>query len=724
VVSHNGLELVPEAILSQGSKTIVEYILDLYRSPDGESLYRSKIMTVGFESVGKTSLLDCLFPMEGRLFVKEGLKRERREYYFTLQGKHLSKYRAPNLGEPLEVIVIEQLEWSVKEFAEEDYAPLFGNERRRFFSFGLIPTPKHWNRFQRELVFFCESKQELETWLARLKRVCMNLATHGIEIQNVTIPNPFSQGTNLEISVWDLAGQLEYYQNHHYFISIRTVFLAIWRLDLEEKGLKGLEFWLRSLSFHIPPQDPFAGTNYCSIIIIGTFLDQVEPSKVKEREEKANKVALQCGFFLESIQYYEVSCTKLTNVQKLRDSLIQTVFSHSYMGEKVPRSYFIVEQAVKELRGQNREVPLVDVSEIKEHCSPKLMFELETLKRALKLLTLWGECVYFEHPKELSSIVILDPRFLTKEILAQLFRPREVSFLNGGIVKHSDLPYVWTSFAGRKNFNSLAMKLISLMQKLEVCFTLDPEELPFMQQRSLIPSLLPSLRSSRSSPSPLEAHKRELLGRIWPKDPPFERPVQLERILKFNVIPVELVSRLMVRLHPLIQQGLIWSDDVIVYDAKSQTQGRIQVDYASAWFVVTLRCSDPAKGAALLEKVMDEVKSFLVLTPGVMMKEQVRSPHDQYSSLDLVDIETEILKEEEKRDLCCPFSLLPIHPEKILVTRSQVKGSQADLFGAFLSLSLFFLKNQSLTLQSFFCYHAKPKRKDIMHGIFPCSDAS
>jgi len=64
----------------------------------------------------------------------------------------------------------------------------------------------------------------------------MNEATHGIEIQSMGIDNVITQeyfqqrretesdkdkekgkAKKLELSVWDFAGQHDYYNNHHYF---------------------------------------------------------------------------------------------------------------------------------------------------------------------------------------------------------------------------------------------------------------------------------------------------------------------------------------------------------------------------------------------------------------------------------------------------------------------------------------------------------------------------
>ena len=117
------------------------------------------------------------------------------------------------------------------------------------------------------------------------------------------------------------------------------------------------------------------------------------------------------------------------------------------------------------------------------------------MKRALGLLSLWGECVYFDSPPELASLVILDPRFLAKGILADLFNHDSTTqaMRKDGIVKHADLVHIWAKFRkGKNEFESLAQTFMTLLQKMGVCFVVseDVKKL-FMEQRSIIPALLP-----------------------------------------------------------------------------------------------------------------------------------------------------------------------------------------------------------------------------------------
>ena len=60
-----------------------------------------------------------------------------------------------------------------------------------------------------------------------------------IQIQEIAIPN---KKEKLELNVWDFGGQHEYYNNHHYFLSARSIFLVVWNVTEGDEGVKGLEF--------------------------------------------------------------------------------------------------------------------------------------------------------------------------------------------------------------------------------------------------------------------------------------------------------------------------------------------------------------------------------------------------------------------------------------------------------------------------------------------------
>jgi len=91
-----------------------------------------------------------------------------------------------------------------------------------------------------------------------------------------------------------------------------------------------------------------------------------------------------------------------------------------------------------------------------------------------------------------------------------------------GIVKHGDLVHIWAKFRkGNGEFGSNE---------------------PLSQRKDI----------------------GSVFAQCWPKDPPFDRSVQIERIVKFSVVPGELVSRLLVQLHPFIQKSLVGKSEVVI----------------------------------------------------------------------------------------------------------------------------------------------------------------
>ena len=90
LTSFDGLGMIPIDILKQGSQKIVQYMLDLFRSPDADPLFRTKLMVVGFENVGKI-ILDCLFPLEGWVETYS-LGSIHQEAWFCLQGNKLTRF--------------------------------------------------------------------------------------------------------------------------------------------------------------------------------------------------------------------------------------------------------------------------------------------------------------------------------------------------------------------------------------------------------------------------------------------------------------------------------------------------------------------------------------------------------------------------------------------------------------------------------------------------------
>jgi len=403
--------MIPKEILDQGTKTIVSFLLDLFRSPEGEALYRSKIMTVGFEKVGKTTFLDCLFPIHGHF--RSNFFWIPFTYFFVLQGNYLMQFckretctSSWRSSKPEKTFELKNKEWKVEMSEGSSDSKKKGKEEEEDRElYGIVLSQINPDRQRQKIEIFTVSQEEREAWMTRLKRICFNEATHGIAIANPDMnehpvvakemkrrKKETGKEARLELSVWDFAGQHDYYYNHHYFLSTRTVFLVLYRLDEGEKGLEGLSFWIKSLSAYL---DPSTCNLEFSIVIVGTYLDcldETQRSMKERRESKVEETCLQHGLDV-GIHYFEVSCSTLENITSVEEAIYSSMFDHTYMGERVPKNYLVVERAVKELRRSNKDLPMAAFGTIFDHCKGQLALEPGILKRALSLLSLFGENV-------------------------------------------------------------------------------------------------------------------------------------------------------------------------------------------------------------------------------------------------------------------------------------------------------------------------------------------
>ena len=121
-------------------------------------------------------------------------------------GKEIRVFE-PKKASPSKILRLDQGRWEVKEKENEIHVTQ-KDGKHEHFDFEVF------------------NKEQKEAVLKRIKRIIGDARTHGIEIQKqeILIPN---KKEKLELNVWDFGGQHEYYNNHHYFLSARSVFLVV-----------------------------------------------------------------------------------------------------------------------------------------------------------------------------------------------------------------------------------------------------------------------------------------------------------------------------------------------------------------------------------------------------------------------------------------------------------------------------------------------------------------
>jgi len=552
--TRKGLETLPIEIQSKSSQEIIDYIIDLLQSSE-RHVYRSKLMIVGYERIGKTTLLDCLLPLTGYLYTNND---KRKKYWYKLQGKYLHRFKDDSENELIDEIVLENKQWKLNILSNKKKI-----KDKECYGFELIRDIKP----KRRIEYYCENENERDKWIDKLNRLIENKSTHGIDIQNHKI-KPKGKENELDISVWDFAGQHEYYNNHHHFLSARSLFLVCWKINEGEKGLEGLKFWLKSLKFHLSKDNLDKNTNkpLFSIFIVGTHLDHYsvnqDEQNVKERSERIQEILNELDIKFE-IEIIEVSSMNLENIEDLQVKIWDTISNHSYMGEKVPSSYLTINDEIQQMKhnfgkkkdqGESeKEIPIIEITKFEERLKSKGNFNVELIKRSLNLLAMWGECGYFGESEKLSEILIYQLKFLTKQVMAQLFRPEYKNCFEDGILENINLKEIWKNYS-----NELIEQIFELMEKFEVCFRLK-EYQKVNQDRNK--NMKDFFKGKSIIPNYLEMKTKEEIEEYFPNECP-NWMIEKSRILKFEVIPQELISRILVNIQSISQEHLIWRNGI------------------------------------------------------------------------------------------------------------------------------------------------------------------
>jgi len=614
LTSHEGLDDIPAEILKEGSKRTMTYLVDLIRARQRVPLYRTKLIAIGHESTGKTSILNCLFPLSSMLRLKTKKLGQKKEEWAVLQGSILRRYVSKTAEAPKREYYLAPGTWEVSAGAEE-------------LGFSLLDL-----KTRKLLECTCETRELRDRWLERLRKATSDSPTQGIEIRHHVVDNPLTEqylNHKLELSAWDFAGQSLYFNFHHYFIASRAIYLVVWNMAQGDLGIRGLPFWFRSLRAHLPILEDKPEERSFTIIVVGTHLEdsaKVPRDEFLDRERKIKDLALSCGL-THRVEVLEVSCISHENISTLQSAVFSMTMSHSYIGEAVPEHYLAVEEAVEALRTTHREFPLIGTGEIVKYCSqfPLVSLPPKTLRKALSVLASWGGCIYFDRPESMAKTVVLIPEFLTKTIMAQLFNVTKASLFRNGVLAHSDLAQLWPQYESHSEV------LMNLVEKFEICFRISEGDLNgsrsasrviyeiedwqkqseanFFQQLSVFPSMLP-LDTPAQFP------------RIWTSEPG-EGEVQLERVFKFNVVPLEMISRLVVRLYRHVHRDLVWKTGIVI--RKYNSTASVGCDMAKNRIDVTVRGALLSFCVTVMDMIVAEVEKIGEQYRGLLFRQLIKS---------------------------------------------------------------------------------------------------
>ena len=634
----------------QGALAIVNFLLTDAPLP----VLRAKMMLLGSEGVGKTTLVDTLFPFEGPLETQGMLLRTK--YWGRLQGNTFAKFDTPHDITPHrnKLFALDSTAWKI-------------NASRENLSFDLQGR----DRGEPASVYFCPDAQSFDNWCVKIKQALKRPHTKGVEVTTLVTPKEALtevfktyglQRYSLEVSVWDTSGEQSNWRGYPNFFTPGTVFIIVWNLTARETD--GLEYWLRVLSTHavVAKADSPA-----SILVIGTFLDhpQVKPGDKATRASKVDRLAQDMGLV---ISYFEMSNSgELETANMVREMVFQAILSRLDLKERPARTTLLINTFLQTLKQGPEPRQMITLEEINE-----VVGNMDLVRTSLRQLSRWGLCTYFETPAPLAAVVILGPGLLST-LRSSLKAAYSDAGLKDGIIVNSALVPVWPPFSVRgkreKDRKVLCAASLALLERLGVGFVMADDVKngkPFDLQRTVIPELLGDrIEISAASSSPRNANFLQM----WPEKQPPDFPVQIERVLKVYTLLSEHFDRVLFQLGPLVREDYIWRTEALLHSKEySGSRAWVRAEMHASRVAIMVRSKSLDDANRLLEFLVSQVTEALVAAnPTSPPPHRVlRSPHSAYADLRIEEVKVDTERSPETRKLACPLTGFPIRADLLL----------------------------------------------------------
>ncbi|XP_073764155.1 leucine-rich repeat serine/threonine-protein kinase 1 isoform X2 [Danio rerio] len=218
---------------------------------------------------------------------------------------------------------------------------------------------------------------------------------------------------SVSFNVWDIGGPASMSTVNQCFFTDKALYMVIWNLALGEEAVANLQSWLLNIEARAPNS---------AVIVVGTHLDLIDTKFRTERVAtlRAYILALcrtpsgaRCSGYPDITwkHLHEVSCKTLEGLDGLKRLLFQVSCSmkdisnpascHKLVGRLIPKSYLILQEAIKAERVRRDEADEVqyltdsELEQIIEQSPASDIKDYEDLQTAISFLMETGSVLHF-----------------------------------------------------------------------------------------------------------------------------------------------------------------------------------------------------------------------------------------------------------------------------------------------------------------------------------------
>ena len=341
--------------------------------------------------------------------------------------------------------------------------------------------------------------------------------THGINIQ---VWQPFESlkesETNdienrdsslLRLNVWDFGGQEIYHATHRFFMTQRSLYLLV--VDGRSETHEA-DYWLKTIQ-SLGQSSP--------VVVVSSKQDiarnRLDVVRIKEKYP-----------FVVSV--VETSSMTGYGIADLRSEISRALENLDSLEMMIPGRFASVKERIESMSGN-----CIDYSEFQDICRNEGLGERE--QRALiGLLNDLGIVMYYADDPKLRESVVVNPQWIADSV-HQVLDSGEIR-RNLGMVSYETLRRLLKSRSEENDSKNHADFLVRIMRRFELCVEVDNSNEEF-----LFPNMLPMNRPE--------------IGE-WKNGLRFE--------YRYDVLPPDIISRFIVRVHDMIWERAYWRHGVVI----------------------------------------------------------------------------------------------------------------------------------------------------------------
>ncbi|MCV6636977.1 COR domain-containing protein, partial [Candidatus Albibeggiatoa sp. nov. NOAA] len=359
-------------------------------------------------------------------------------------------------------------------------------------------------------------------------------------------------------NIWDFGGQEIQYMTHQFFLTPSALYVLV--SDNRKQNTR-FPYWFKIIRLLSEEQG-----HYSPVIVMPNNKEYKSGGDFDLPTYQKNYAELD-------IQQQTVDLSKNDERFKwLRKLIQQQLTKLRHVGNPLPQKWKPIREQLQQLNENH-----ICFKQYQDICQQHGIHEKQSQLTLSGYLHKLGSILHFQNDVQLRNFIILKPQWAVDAVYS-ILKDETVKQQNGYFTSEY-LDEVWDQYDCAEQQN-----LLNLMsaKNFEICYPLETEGY-------IAPQLLPE-----TAPNYTEWDLQESLNFRF----------------QYSFMPEGIVTRLIVRLHQLIHQQLVWRKGVILADHHCQAQV-IEQESRSGLNVIDIAVrGNPNERKYLLSKICDEIRAI------------------------------------------------------------------------------------------------------------------